>query len=131
MVHEIVTALEGADVLGRAKRFFAERVRPASGPVPLHAPRRGGAERVSATLPVRVMVQDAWDEVRLDLPPATTLGELKRRALDATRVVQDPDGYMLKFRGAELKNEAQSLAEAGLVPNGALIVLPRRRRPVR
>jgi hypothetical protein len=86
---------------------------------------------VSATLPVRVMVQDAWDEVRLDLPPTTTLGELKRRALDATRVVQDPDGYMLKFRGAELKNEAQSLAEAGLVPNGALIVLPRRRRPVR
>jgi hypothetical protein len=86
---------------------------------------------VSATLPVRVMVQDAWDEVRLDLPPATTLGELKRRALDATRVVRDPDGYMLKFRGAELRNEAQSLAEAGLVPNGALIVLPRRRRPVR
>jgi hypothetical protein len=26
MVHEVVTALEGAEVLRRAKRFFAERV---------------------------------------------------------------------------------------------------------
>jgi hypothetical protein len=45
--------------------------------------------------------------------------------------VRDPAGYVLKFRGAELQDERQSLAEAGLVPNGALIVLPRRRRPVK
>jgi hypothetical protein len=83
------------------------------------------------TLPLRVMVQDAWDEVRLDLPAGTTLSEVKRQALDATRVQGDPAGYVLKFRGAELRDETQSLAEAGLVPNGALIVLPRRRRPVR
>lgn len=86
---------------------------------------------MTATLPLRVMVQDAWDEVRLDLPSGTTLGELKRRALEATRVTRDPAGYVLKFRGAELGDETQSLADAGLVPNGALIVLPRRRRPVR
>jgi hypothetical protein len=85
---------------------------------------------MTATLPLRVMVQDAWDEIRLDLPAATTLAELKRRALDAARVVRDPGTYLLKFRGAELRDESQSLAEAGLVPNGALIVLPRRRRPV-
>lgn len=86
---------------------------------------------MTATLPVRVMVQDAWDEVQLDLPPGTSLAEVKRRALDATRVVRNPAEYLLKFRGAELQDETQSLAEAGLVPNGALIVLPRRRRPVR
>jgi hypothetical protein len=85
---------------------------------------------MTATLPLRVMVQDAWDEIRLDLPTTTTLAELKRRALDAARVVRDPGTYLLKFRGAELRDETQSLAEAGLVPNGALIVLPRRRRPV-
>jgi hypothetical protein len=85
---------------------------------------------MTATLPLRVMVQDAWDEIRLDLPAATTLAELKRRALDAARVVRDPATYLLKFRGAELKDETRSLAEAGLVPNGALIVLPKRRRPV-
>jgi len=86
---------------------------------------------MTPTLPVRVMVQDAWDEVRLDLPAATPLAEVKRQALEAARVARDPAGYLLKFRGAELRDESQSLAEAGLVPNGALIVLPKWRRPVR
>jgi hypothetical protein len=86
---------------------------------------------MSDTLPVRVMVQDVWDEVRLDLPGATSLAEVKRRALAATRVTRDPAGYVLKFRGAELQDESESLAQAGVVPNGALIVLSKRRRPVR
>jgi hypothetical protein len=86
---------------------------------------------VSETLRLRVTVQDAWDEVPLDLPPATSLAELKRTALEATNVRRDPDEYVLKFRGFELLDESRSLADAGLVPNGALIVLPRRRRPVR
>lgn len=86
---------------------------------------------MTAALPIRVMVQDAWDEVRLELPPATSLGEVKRQALEATRVTGDPAAYLLKFRGAELQDETRSLAEAGMVPNGALIVLLRRRRPVR
>lgn len=86
---------------------------------------------MSDTLPVRVMVQDAWDEVRLDLPSVTALSEVKRRALEATKVVRDPAGYVLKFRGAELLDESRSLAEAGVVPNGALIVLPKRRSPLR
>ncbi len=86
---------------------------------------------MTETLPVRVMVQDAWDEVHLDLPSVTPLAELKRQALEATRVTGNPDAYLLKFRGAELEDESRSLAEAGLVPNGALIVLRRRRRPVR
>ena len=86
---------------------------------------------MTPTLAVRVMVQDAWDEVRLELPVSTPLGELKRQALAATRVTGDPAGYLLKFRGAELYDEARSVADAGLVPNGAVIVVPRRRRPVR
>ena len=83
------------------------------------------------TLPLRVTVQDVWDEVFLELPPSTSLAELKRRALAVTRIRHDPAGYVLKFRGAELQDESLSLAEAGLVPNAPLIVLPRRRRPVR
>ena len=82
-------------------------------------------------LAVRVTVQDVWDEVRLELPLTTPLSEVKRRALDVTRVTRDPGTYVLKFRGAELDDETRSLADAGLVPNGALIVMPRRRRPVR
>jgi hypothetical protein len=86
---------------------------------------------MTAALPIRVMVQDAWDEVQLELPPATLLSEVKRQALAATRVTRDPAGYLLKFRGAELRDESRSLADAGMVPNGALIVLSKRRRPVR
>jgi hypothetical protein len=86
---------------------------------------------VSEPLRLRVMVQDAWDEVPIDLPSAASLAELKRAALDATKVNRDPDEYVLKFRGFELLDESRSLADAGLVPNGAVIVLPRRRRPVR
>jgi hypothetical protein len=72
-----------------------------------------------------------WDEVPLDLSSTTSLAELKRLALEATKVRRDPDEYVLKFRGAELYDESRSLAEVGLVSNGAVIVLPRRRRPVR
>jgi hypothetical protein len=86
---------------------------------------------VSENLRLRVTVQDAWDEVPLDLPSVASLAELKRAALDATKVRRDPDEYVLKFRGFELFDESRSLADAGLVPNGAVIVLPRRRRPVR
>ena len=42
-----------------------------------------------------------------------------------------PPGYIIKFRGAELSDESRSFHDAGLVPNGAVIVLARRRRPVR
>jgi hypothetical protein len=86
---------------------------------------------VSGNLRLRVMVQDAWDEVPLDLSSAASLADLKRAALEATKVTRDPDDYVLKFRGFELFDESRSLANAGLVPNGAVIVLPRRRRPVR
>jgi hypothetical protein len=85
---------------------------------------------VSPNLRLRVTVQDVWDEIPLDLPPETSLAELKHLALEATKVVRDPDEYLLKFRGAELYDESRSLSDAGLVTNGAVIVLPRRRRPV-
>lgn len=86
---------------------------------------------MTSVLPLRVMVEDVWDEVFMELPEATSVAEIKRQALALTHVKRDPSEYVLKFRGAELSDESRSLAEAGLVPNGALILLPRRRRPVR
>ena len=52
-------------------------------------------------------------------------------SLPAIVEADDLGTYVLKFRGAELGDESRSAAAAGLVPNGALIVMPRRRRPVR
>ena len=84
-----------------------------------------------STLPLRIMVQEAWDQVSLSLPSATSVGEVKQRALALTHTVRAPGEYLVKYRGAELVDEGRSLAEHGVVHNAALIVLPRRRRPVR
>jgi hypothetical protein len=86
---------------------------------------------MTSLLPLRVMVEDVWDTVFLELPTETPVGEIKRQALALTYVRRDPAEYVLKYRGAEVSDESRSLAEAGLVPNGALIVLSRRRRSVR
>ena len=86
---------------------------------------------MTAVLPLRVMVEDVWNEVPIEFSEGTPVGEIKRQALLASHVHGDPANYVLKFRGAELGDESRSAAEAGLVPNGALIVLARRRRPVR
>ncbi|MDH5284502.1 MAG: hypothetical protein OEW80_11545 [Gemmatimonadota bacterium] len=84
-----------------------------------------------STVPVRVMVEEAWDQVTLDLPLTTPVAEAKARALTLTHVTGDPDEYQVKFRGAELFDESQSLGDAGLVANATMIVLPRRRRHLR
>lgn len=86
---------------------------------------------MSASLPVRVTVLDTWDEVAFDLPAETAVGDLKRRALAATRVRRAAEEYQVKYLGAELHDESVTLASAGVAANGALIVLPRRRRPAR
>jgi len=86
---------------------------------------------MTAALPLRITVEDVWNEVSLELSPGTPVGEIKRLALAATHVTRDPSEYVVKFRGAELSDETRSAADSGLVPNGALIVMARRRRPVR
>jgi hypothetical protein len=85
----------------------------------------------STVLPVRVMVEDVWTEVRIELPSSTPLGDLKAAALQQAGVRGDPADYLMKYLGAEVQDEDRSMADAGVVPNAALVVLPRRRRPLR
>ena len=82
-------------------------------------------------LAVRVMVEDVWDEVSIALPASTPLGDLKSLALRQAGVPGDASDYLVKYLGAELQDEDRSLADAGVVPNATLVVLPRRRRPLR
>ena len=81
---------------------------------------------------VRVMVTDVWDHVVLAVDPGTRVADLKREAL--TRAlkgrVRDLDDYMVKFRGAEVAEQA-TLESLGATANSAFIVLPVRRRIVR
>lgn len=85
---------------------------------------------MSSTIPLRVMVHESWDDVPLEVAPDTTVGDLKRQALAATHAARDADAYEVKFRGALIGDESQTLAAVGVVPNVQLIILSKRRQPV-
>ena len=59
-----------------------------------------------------------------------TIAELKKQALSRAGVTRSSEGYVAKYRGAEVA-DADTVATAAIVPNAALIVLSRRRLPVR
>ena len=82
-------------------------------------------------LAVRVTVLDTWEEFTLSVPRQTPVTEVKRQALRLAHVVRPADGYLVKYQGAELPEGNVTVAEAGVRANGALIVLSRRRTPVR
>ena len=87
---------------------------------------------VTERFAVRVMVTDVWDQVFLAVEPTTTVAELKRQALaQALKRANVPvDEYIVKFHGAQVLEEATTLAALGVAPNAPLIVLPARRQPV-
>ena len=82
-------------------------------------------------LDLRVTLLDTWEESSLRLPASTLVSELKRLALAESRIRRSPNDYMVKYKGAELDESGRSLADAGVATNSSLIVLARRRRPVR
>jgi hypothetical protein len=84
-----------------------------------------------STMPIRVTVLDTWDEVPFDVPSSTLVTDIKREALIRAGVRAAPERYLVKYGGAELPENGATLGENGVRPNGALIVLSRRRTPVR
>jgi hypothetical protein len=89
----------------------------------------GGADD---PLSLRVTVSDSWRVVPLTLPPGSPVAELKRRALEGAAISQrHASGYEVKFGGALVADETQRLDAVGIPDGAGLVVLPRRRRPVR
>ncbi len=86
---------------------------------------------MSNSLRLRVTVLDKWDEVVLDLPESTTIAAVKSAALLAAKVTDSPSEFVLKFRGATLRDETCSLADAGVPADAGLIALRERRLAVR
>jgi hypothetical protein len=81
---------------------------------------------------VRVWVPRVWDMIALDVDANWSVASVKEAALiGATAMSFDLDDFIVKFRGAEIFDEGQSLDDLG-VPDGApMIVLRGRRQPVR
>ena len=86
---------------------------------------------MTAEVAVRVRVLESWDDVVMRLPSITPIADVKRRALAAAGITADPAGFLVKFRGAELRDESRSLGEEQVPGDGALVVMRRRRVPVR
>src|SRR6059058_5358200 len=86
-----------------------------------------------AAITLRVEMPEVWDVVRIVVAPGDQVLEVKNRALEALfpEALEAPDNYVVKLRGWEILDEAQSLSEAGVIDGSILLITSRRRRPVR
>jgi hypothetical protein len=81
---------------------------------------------------VRVWVPEVWDIVSLDAGPEWTVERLKSEALEqATGRKPDGEAYEVKFRGALVLDESETLAGLGAPDNASFIVLHARRLPAK
>jgi hypothetical protein len=83
------------------------------------------------TLAIRVTLLDTLDAHDLEVPSTTPVTEVKKAALARSGIRRRASEYVVKYKGAELFEAGMTLADSGVVAGGALIVLLRRRIPVR
>jgi hypothetical protein len=81
---------------------------------------------------IRVEMPEVWDTVRIVASPKEPVLAVKVAALDALfPEAQVPADFVLKLRGWEILDETMSLASAGVLNDGILLLTHRRRRAVR
>ena len=86
----------------------------------------------TAPLALRVTVGDTWLPLPVEAAPSETVAQVKQRALSACGIdATKAGGYEVKLGGALLPDERRTLEALGVKAGSALIVLARRRRPVR
>lgn len=93
---------------------------------------RVGAGSATDVLHLRVQLETSWDIIRVAAPADTPVVAVKSRALKEL----DPraafhEDFVLKHEGWEILDENATLAAAGVRDGSTLILMPRRRRPVR
>ena len=83
-------------------------------------------------LQVRVWVPDVWDNLTMVVSSDTRVAQLKADSLwEATKTRPDLSTYLVKYRGALVLDEDQTMADLGVDDGAPFIVLPTNRRPVR
>ncbi|OYV74215.1 MAG: hypothetical protein B7Z72_00655 [Gemmatimonadetes bacterium 21-71-4] len=84
------------------------------------------------TITIRVEMPEVWDTVRIQAPPTDTVETVKQHALAALfPQAEYHEDFVIKLHGWEVLNEHESLAAAGVVDGGILLLTFRRRRPLR
>lgn len=80
---------------------------------------------------VRVQLLEAWDVLRVEIPPSERVGALKAEALGVLDPNGDPpDAFVMKLNGFEILDENVSIADTGAKNGSTFLVTHRRRRPV-
>ncbi|HEY3257246.1 MAG TPA: hypothetical protein VGJ64_00185 [Gemmatimonadaceae bacterium] len=83
-------------------------------------------------LHIRVQVAELWDSVRIDAPGSEPVISAKRAALEALYPSgANSEDYVVRLRGFEILDENASLVAAGVEDGSILLLVYRRRRPVR
>ena len=86
----------------------------------------------AASWTVRVQAAEAWDAVRVECTPESTVRDVKRVAMaNLLPDIAEQDAYMVKLHGAEVENESVSLRVAGALDASTLFITSRRRRPLK
>lgn len=93
---------------------------------------RIGAADATDVLHLRVQSEASWDIIRVVAPSDTPVVAVKSRALAEL----DPragfhEDFVVKHEGWEILDENATLDDAGVRDGSTLILMPRRRRPVR
>lgn len=87
---------------------------------------------VAGPMTVRVTVADAWTTFAVAVGAGESAAALKQKALRSAHIDgARAAGYEVKFGGALVRDESKPLAELGVRDGASLVVLSRRRRPVR
>lgn len=90
------------------------------------------AEAGVSAITIRVEMPEVWDVVAIVVAPTERVVTVKVRALQALfPEAEHHEDFVVKLRGWEILDEAESLADAGAIDGSILLLTHRRRRPVR
>ena len=89
-------------------------------------------DAANATLHIKVQAAELWDTVRVDSAPSESVLSVKLAALSAFY----PDGveaddFVTKLNGFEILHEDESMQAVGVRDGSTLLLIRRRRRPVK
>ncbi len=83
-------------------------------------------------LVVRVTIGDTWMPVSLEASADERVTAVKARALATAHIAaSDAGAFEVKSGGALVRDETRTLREIGIRKGSPLVILARRRRPVR
>lgn len=107
-------------------------------PTPFVAQLRAGADTIrlgaldAPAITIRVEMPAVWNVVRIVTPDTETVEAIKQCTLDELfPKAEFHEDFVIKLDGWEILNEHETLAEAGVRNGSILLLMHRRRRPLR